>query len=381
MADNQAQPTIKDDLEEYEKRRNKSYDLSKYNVSVGNFQYPENLGTAPDLRHFVAFYINVRDKSRLQPKNELLSENEVPVISATQRKNGNAWSTALVTSTALTTAATAVGIKTLKDSAVRLKGKSAAQTLKNTSSFLFTGGITALSTAYIATEAIKRLPVLSPTKFKRLKDVVTLHVEDRPSVKYGVKYNNKSLGILAGFAASTASAKDTFKNNIGEAAALGLAQAAKIPNAIGGATLADLLGAAAGVQINPYNEVLFESIDYRTFSFRYRFFPKSEKETRNVKNIIDKFKEHMHPELTSSGFFYIYPSEFDIVYYFVDEKGDTKENVYFHRIGNCVLTDMGVEYGGDSFSTFSNGAPTQVNLTLTFREVELLTKREMQRGF
>ena len=43
--------------------------------------------------------------------------------------------------------------------------------------------------------------------------------------------------------------------------------------------------------------------------------PKDRAESQAVYNIIQTFKEHMHPELSKGGYFYIYPSEFEIVYY------------------------------------------------------------------
>jgi hypothetical protein len=43
---------------------------------------------------------------------------------------------------------------------------------------------------------------------------------------------------------------------------------------------------------------------------------------------------------------------------------------------------MQVEYGGEQFSSFSSGAPTEINLTLSFRELELITKESIKsRGY
>ena len=42
---------------------------------------------------------------------------------------------------------------------------------------------------------------------------------------------------------------------------------------------------------------------------------------------------------------------------------------------------MSVEYGGDIFSTFSDGKPVEVNLTLKFKELELLTKERILEGY
>jgi len=37
-----------------------------------------------------------------------------------------------------------------------------------------------------------------------------------------------------------------------------------------------------------------------------------------------------------------------------------------------------VDYGGSQFSSFSDGAPTQISMNLSFRELELLTKESIR---
>jgi len=133
---------------------------------------------------------------------------------------------------------------------------------------------------------------------------------------------------------------------------------------------------AAAAQTNPFKEVFFKAINFRTFSFNYTFLPKSESEVYNVKRIIDLFKFHMHPELSGDSMFYIYPSEFEIAYY---HKG--AENPFINKISTCVLTDMNVQYGSQFFTAFDNGAPSEIKLTLTFKEVELLTKERIVKGY
>ena len=126
------------------------------------------------------------------------------------------------------------------------------------------------------------------------------------------------------------------------------------------------------------SENLFKAIDFRTFSFEYNFFPRNPAEAQNIRNIIKMFKLHMHPEYKdSNGFLFIYPSEFDIFYY-----NNGKENLNLHRHTSCVLTEMNVNYTpNSSFTSFENGMPTQINVSLTFKELSILTKKEMEDGF
>ena len=131
------------------------------------------------------------------------------------------------------------------------------------------------------------------------------------------------------------------------------------------------------MKTNPFREMLFEQIDYRAFKFNYRFLPRSSGEVGNIRKIIDLFKFHMHPELSTGNLFFIYPAEFQIVYYF---KGT--ENTYFHKIAPSALTDLSVTYGGSGgMSSFHDGTPTEVNVSLSFQELELLTKEKIQLGY
>jgi hypothetical protein len=84
----------------------------------------------------------------------------------------------------------------------------------------------------------------------------------------------------------------------------------------------------------------------------------------------------MHPELSTNKLFFIYPSEFEISYIF-----EGKENEYFHKFKPCVLESMDVTYGGEQYSSFTDGKPTEVNLSLTFKETEILTKSQVKVGY
>jgi hypothetical protein len=86
--------------------------------------------------------------------------------------------------------------------------------------------------------------------------------------------------------------------------------------------------------------------------------------------IIQLFKYHMHPEIDASRLFLIYPSEFNIEYRYKGER-----NEYVHKISTCALTNVRVTYGSSDFTTFSgtNGAPSEINLELTFSELETLS--------
>ena len=158
------------------------------------------------------------------------------------------------------------------------------------------------------------------------------------------------------------------KNVADSVAAAGLAVGLKLPGTEG-------ISKITGLAPNPRKEQIFKHVNFRTFTFDYQFYPRDQKEAENVLNIIYQFKLHMHPEFKdANNFLYIYPSEFDIFYY-----NNGQENMNVNRHTSCVLTDMVVNYSPNGqFTAFANGMPTQINVTLTFKELATLTKEKIQ---
>ena len=350
--------------------------------NVGTFEYPEGLRIKPDLQHYVAFKINVRDKSsegqRLTEKNAVFTQSsaEANRIAALRNQEANLNQNDLqkgaqnvVENLGTITAAT-LGVKSLFNLVRRLgagKGLPSVGNMAGTA----VGIAAAKPLIDAAADQIQKLniPAFQFGSTSRLKDVVTLHLEERPVVKYGTNYGSKDMGVLTGLI-TQGSAKEVLGSaEYSEGLARVLSEVAKLPSLrAGGGTLNDLRELSTRTRTNPFREVMFESVDYRSFNFRYRFFPKSQGETNKINDIIKLFKTHMHPEITSNKLFYIYPSEFQIEYYYKNEV-----NKYLHNFATCVLTDMQVEYGGDQFATFENGAPVEIGLTLSFRELSQMT--------
>jgi hypothetical protein len=215
------------------------------------------------------------------------------------------------------------------------------------------------------------LPQFADGGVSRLKEVITLHLEDRPSVSYKTNYNNGAdMGFLTGLLiqGSAAASAGTLKQMEPEIQARVLSQLAKLP------VLNNLRELSTRTKTNPFREVLFESVGYRAFAFKYRFFPKNKSESQKIYNIINILKIHMHPELSGGKLFYLYPSEFDIQYYYKDQ-----ENNYLNKFARCALTDLNVEYGGEQFATFEDGSPVEIGLSLTFQELEQMTSEGIEK--
>ena len=118
--------------------------------------------------------------------------------------------------------------------------------------------------------------------------------------------------------------------------------------------------------------------DAEIFNFR----PKSSDETEEVKAIIQLFRFHMAPELKGTNHRYMtLPSTFDIHYMYQSDPGTTKENSFYNKIATCVLERCDVNYTPTGVKSFDDGAPTEITMSLSFKETELLTKQKINDGF
>lgn len=221
---------------------------------------------------------------------------------------------------------------------------------------------------------------------KRLKAAIALNIPNQLNIRYSVQYQEADTGMFQAAAmlgegglkaleeiGSNSQSTQGGPNVKGTVGSVATALALNAPGGVG-----DGLSAASGLTANPKKEQLFKGVDFRTFVFDYQFAPRDATESRNVLNIIKMFKLHMHPEFKDqASFIFIYPSEFDIHYYY---KG--VDNAAIHKHTSCVLTDMNINYTPNGvFNTFADGTPTQINVQLTFKELAILTKDQIEQGF
>ena len=239
-----------------------------------------------------------------------------------------------------------------------------------------TGAAVAAAPGAIAFTAAANIAASTTRAQKRLKTAIALHIPNQLNIRYGMQFGEEDtatalMAPLLGEAALKALDQKNTANLTGPAAAaaanLGLST---LPNA-------GAVSAATGLAPNPRKEQVFKGVDFRTFQFDYQFFPRDDKEALKVMNIIKALKVHMHPEFKDTNkFLYIYPSEFDISYY-----TNNSENLHLHRHTSCVLTELNINYTPNgTFTSFSNGMPTQINVRMSFRELSLMDKDKIMEG-
>ena len=151
----------------------------------------------------------------------------------------------------------------------------------------------------------------------------------------------------------------------------------------GGSGLQQNFDKIFGQTLNPYIEVAFQSSGMRTFDYTFKFAPKSKAETDEVKAIINLFRFHMLPEMKGTSHRYLtLPSTFDIHYMWQSGITAAKENSFYNKIATCVLTNVDVNYTPNGqVQSFGDGAPTQIDMSLSFKETEMMTKQHVNEGF
>ncbi|CAB4125503.1 hypothetical protein UFOVP58_155 [uncultured Caudovirales phage] len=224
-------------------------------------------------------------------------------------------------------------------------------------------------------------PMKTVRQNRRLITSIALNIPQSFTARYSMDYSTEDMSAQAAIADlagdmgnAVVSSNRSAALGKGVSDAIGIAGAAALSTpGIGG-----FMSAATGLARNPKKEQIFTGVEFRTFNFEYNFAPRNKKETEEVKKIINMFKLHMHPEFKDDGgFLFIYPSEFDIYYY-----KDGVENMNLPRHTTCILTEMTVNYAPNgSFNTFADGTPSQITVSMTFRELAILTKAEIQDGY
>lgn len=342
----------------------KTFDFEKYRVD--SLSYPNDLmGNMSQYGfNYVIFYINVSEDSKMIKNKEAQTvdiEDNERVKKSLAGENYTKLQVIGTQAVAGVLASTALG------GAVGLQGAGLAGT--------------AAVTAGTSIAALQTSGSTFSRPQRRLKSAIALHVPNQLNIRYGMGWSEEeTFGLqamlaggseLAGAAGKLGTLSNGSSENFGNVGSI--ISAATMRSLPGGNAVSSLSGLAP----NPKKEQIFTGVDFRTFTFDYDFAPRSSSEAKNVLNIIKAFKYHMHPEYKdATSFLFVYPSEFDIVYYH-----GTSENMNIHRHTSCALTELTVNYTPNGlFNTFSDGMPTHIRVQMTFRELTILTKELVQEG-
>lgn len=336
-------------------------------------QYPQNIGTEYQ-PHSVIFYINARSNSAVGQASISNNAKNRDWINAqnnltdTYSKENRAKSEQADTVLGMATGLAAAGAVTAF--AGQVVGKNASK-----AAIPIVMGVA----AGVAGGTVGAL--VDTTTTVRLLTAIQLLVQASPTAAYTANWQEDQLGAMMGVLGSGRASLDDIKGG-GEYLARGMiGAAANLPKELGIGTenISGAIEATTKKVSNPYKEQLFKSMGFRKFSFEYRFAPANRSEYENVAQIIKEFRYHMHPDKGEAGFFLIYPSEFNIEYRYKEGP-----NNHINKISSCVLTDMVIKYGGADgvFNTIAgtDGVPAEINISLSFTELETLTADRIEDG-
>lgn len=351
------------------------FEAGKYDIS--SLQYPADLmgeenGKNKYGSNYVIFYINVSEDSKL------IKDKRVETVSnITPRDRGDLIGQAVDQGFDIKAiAGYNLGSQVLASNI--LSSGNAEQFIES--------AVKGTATAALSTGATALNASNFQAKTKRLQTAIALHMPNVMNTRYSVSYDEQNT-MLQSMGLGLAAGGVNLADAMGKALSTGGVGAEIMDSfgaAKGGVSAAGLslpgqgvVQKVTGLAPNPRKEQLFKQVDFRTFQFTYEFFPRNKPEADQVKNIIDQFKYHMHPEYKDQmNFLYVYPSEFDIFYYH-----GTQENLNVNRHTSCVLTEMNINYSPQGqFSAFDDGTPSQINVVLTFKELATLTKEKIEDG-
>ena len=214
----------------------------------------------------------------------------------------------------------------------------------------------------------------------RASGSITLYMPNQIQVSQKANYGEAEIGLLvAGAVASyqtvsgglsqidLGSVADTLKKESGT----GVAKALETAGATGAVAAKAI---ASGETTNNRTEMKFEGIDRRSFQFSFRLLPRSPEEASAIQEIVTLFRYHSMPGFTDDmlGRTLKAPSTFDIQYY---------PQEHLHKIGTSALEAVDVKFGGDRPQFFKDNQPTETELTLTFKELDIVTREKVARGF
>ena len=359
-------------------------DLEKDPFRFSTLAYPRDVTQDMANGHYMLFYVNVQNKTKFKYKdvdNVTVGDSyeyEQKISNEDRKGATNQTATKIITSTGSNAAdvgyanrqvRTGNGKRIMSDGVDLRRGRKA------------TGGL-----------------AKSLKSTTRITDSVAIYLPAVAKDDLSAEYSGVSTGLAGLAAAGGIDFVKAMQRNDFEAASKELTSGAKtilaeslktaaaeivdmIPGVEGSL---DLFNKAFGQAENPYMEVIFKNLSLREFEYSFQFAPRSEDETHDVQAIIKLFRFHMAPELKGNNHRYLtLPSTFDIHYMFQDSPTSTQpqENSFYSKIATCVLETVSVDYSPGGVHSFADGAPTQINMTLNFKETELLTKDKINDGF
>ena len=150
---------------------------------------------------------------------------------------------------------------------------------------------------------------------------------------------------------------------------------------LGGGSIQKGLEAGLRMAQNPYMEMMFSGIGFRSFKFDFIFHPHSKDEIVTVSNIIKMFRQHSRPTWSDGPLgksFMDYPLEYGIEF-MTDKNGSWETNQHLPKLKHCVCSSVETNFTPNGvWSAYKAGAPVAITLGLSFSETELIMADDIE---
>jgi len=242
----------------------------------------------------------------------------------------------------------------------------------------------------IISQNLGKKSVVTRAPVRKSIAAVSMFMPAQVATTYGANYTDTGMGMFVGDALNIYDElkrkgmreADITKSLQGVVSGVGNLAELALTNTLGSGVvpglsgLREARGITTGEIISERMELAFKGINKRQFQYTFKMIPKSAAEADEIKSIIHLFKRNMLPEMTGgdgSGRRMTIPNTFNIQYMY-----NGADNNFLHKIGECVLENFSVAYGGEKYATYNptaNGAPpVETTITLAFKELDLVTR-------
>ena len=145
----------------------------------------------------------------------------------------------------------------------------------------------------------------------------------------------------------------------------------------------NLLSRATGAIANPNMELLFNAPGLRAFDFTFQMSPRQATEARQIKSIINFFKQGMSVKTTSTNIFLKAPNYFEIDYVTFNNAGKMIKHPSINIIKTCALLTCEVDYTpNNTYMTYSDESRSMVSymMNLQFGELDPIYESDYYTG-
>jgi len=209
-----------------------------------------------------------------------------------------------------------------------------------------------------------------------------------------IQYNDASIGVLGAAALGAAQNTDSVFGAVQSAIAnsfkslfdfassdvaedAGRLALSRLSQRVPSQDLQNAASLALGVSVNPNTRTLFQGVGIRQFTFQFKMIPTSQREAREIEDIIRVFREESYPDVFGSEdipFGYKFPNVFKISF---KHRGQTAK---IPKLEYCYLRSVQHVYNPNGGTMHADGRPNEVDITLTFSEIRALNKQDIRRG-